>query len=107
MDLALFSEKDKAAIHWAECVINNTAGKRDDVFEEARRHFSEPELVELTMVATYFDMRNKFNDAMRIPIEEQDQINLTLKRRKDPASLKQYLEAIVADWPAEFPDGGD
>lgn len=107
MDSALFSEKDKAAIQWAECVINNTAGGRDDVFEKVRKHFSEAELVELTMVATYFDMRNKFNDAMRIPIEEQDQINLTLKRRKDPASLKQYLEAILADWPAEFPDGGE
>ena len=88
-------------------MINNTAGERDDVFQEARKHFSESELVELTMVATYFDMRNKFNDAMRIPIEEQDQINLTLKRQKDPTSLKGYLEAILADWPAEFPDGGD
>lgn len=88
-------------------MINNTAGGRDDVFEEARKHFSEAELVELTMVATYFDMRNKFNDAMRVPIEEQEQINLTLKRRKDPSTLKKYLEAILADWPAEFPDGGE
>jgi len=98
-----FSERERAVILWAEHVTNGTASARDDIYERVRAHLSETELVELTMTICYFNMRNKFNDAMNVPIEERDYIERSLDRRKDPAQLKAYLEAILAEWPEVFP----
>ena len=98
-----FSERERAVILWAEHVTNGTASARDDIYERVRAHLSETELVELTMTICYFNMRNKFNDAMNVPIEERDYIERSLDRRKDPGQLKAYLEAILAEWPEVFP----
>ncbi|MDE0331452.1 MAG: hypothetical protein OXL41_06235 [Nitrospinae bacterium] len=62
--------------------------------------------MELTMVITYFNMRNKFNDALAIPIEAQEEIDRNKIRRKNPDDLKAYLEALLADWPDKFPEAG-
>lgn len=67
MDSPTMSAREKAAVLWAEHVTKNTARTRDDVFEEVRRRFDDREFVELTMVITYFNMRNRFQDALRIP----------------------------------------
>ncbi len=105
-DYSPFSEKERAVLLWAEHVTLNTARERDDVFEEVKKHFTDTEIVELTMVITYFNMRNKFNDALGIPIEAQDEIDRNKIRQKNPDDLKAYLEALLADWPDEFPEAG-
>ena len=105
-DYSAFSEKERAVLLWAEHVTLNTARERYDVFEEVKKHFSDSEIVELTMVITYFNMRNKFNDALEIPIEAQEEIDRNKIRRKNPDDLKAYLEALLADWPDEFPEAG-
>ena len=105
-DYSPFSEKEHAVLLWAEHVTLNTARERDDVFEEVKKHFTDTEIVELTMVITYFNMRNKFNDALGIPIEAQDEIDRNKIRQKNPDDLKAYLEALLADWPDEFPEAG-
>ena len=106
-DYSSFTEKERAVLLWAEHVTLNTARERDDVFEEVKQHFDDTEIVELTMVITYFNMRNKFNDALGIPIEAQDEIDRNKIRRKNPDDLKAYLEALLADWPDEFPEAGN
>jgi hypothetical protein len=74
------------------------------VFEEVRRHYSDPEFVELTMVITYFNMRNRFQDSLRIPLDTPKVVSgITLGRRQDPNNLKTYLADIVDSWPEEFP----
>ena len=105
-DYSSFTEKERAVLLWAEHVTLNTARERDDVFEEVKKHFTDTEIVELTMVITYFNMRNKFNDALGIPIETQDEIDRNKIRQKNPDDLKAYLEALLADWPDEFPEAG-
>lgn len=105
-DYSAFSEKERAVLLWAEHVTLNTARERDDVFEAVKKHFTDSEIVELTMVITYFNMRNKFNDALGIPIEAQDEIDRNKIRQKNPDDLKAYLEALLADWPDEFPEAG-
>ena len=105
-DYGPFTEKERAVLLWAEHVTLNTARERDDVFAEVKKHFTDSEIVELTMVITYFNMRNKFNDALAIPIEAQDEIDRNKIRRKNPDDLKAYLEALLADWPDEFPEAG-
>jgi len=98
-----FSERERAVILWAEHVAHGTAKTRDDIYKRVSEYFSDAELVELTMTICYFDMRNKFNDAMKVPIEEREYIERSIERQKDPAQLKAYLEAILAEWPEEFP----
>lgn len=105
-DYSSFTEKESAVLLWAEHVTLNTARERDDVFEEVKKHFTDSEIVELTMVITYFNMRNKFNDALGIPIEAQEEIDRNKIRQKNPDDLKAYLEALLADWPDEFPEAG-
>lgn len=104
MDSETMTPREKAAVLWAEHVTRNTAKTRDDVFCEVRRHFDDREFVELTMVITYFNMRNRFQDALRIPLDEPKTISgITIGRRQDPENLKAYLAEVVADWPESFP----
>lgn len=104
MDSKTMTPREKAAVLWAEHVTLNTAKTRDDVFCEVRRHFDDTEFVELTMVITYFNMRNRFQDALRIPLDEPKTISgITIGRRQDPENLKNYLAEVVAAWPESFP----
>ena len=99
-----FSETDRSIIEWAEHVARGTASKRDDIYENVSNHLSDVALVELTLTICYLDMRNKFNDAMKVPIEEKNYIERSLNRKKDPAELKAYLQAVIDEWPEEFPE---
>ena len=108
MESDTLTPREKAAVLWAEHVTLNTAKTRDDVFCEVRRHFDDTEFVELTMVITYFNMRNRFQDALRIPLDEPKTISgITIGRRQDPENLKTYLADVVAAWPESFPGPED
>ncbi len=104
MDSPLLSDREKACVLWAEHVTKNTAKDRDDVYEDARRYFSDAEFVELTMVITYFNMRNRFQDSLRIPLDEPKVVaGITKGLHQDPKKMKAYYERIVKDWPETFP----
>ena len=92
------------AILWAEHVTLNTAKNNNGVFERVRKEFSEEEIVELTLMSGYFNFFNRFMDSLRIPLENQDEID-KIKRsvHLDPAKVRNYLEKIVATWPTEIP----
>jgi hypothetical protein len=106
MESDLFNDREKAAILWSEHVTLNTARSRDDVFEAVRKQFSEAEIVELTFASGYFNMRNRFNDSLQIPIEPHEgdgQIKQkTLSVNTD--KLKNYLQYVLDNWPEEFPE---
>lgn len=101
------SAREKAAVQWAEHVTKNTARSRDDVFEETRRHFSEPEIVELTLICGMFNMFNRFMDALRIPVEVQGEVD-KIKRSLmlDPDKVRSYFGTVIETWPARFPQPG-
>ena len=104
MDSPLFDGRERAAILWAEHVTLNTAKARDDVFEEVHRQYSPAEVVELTMVITYFNMRNRFQDALRIPLEDDGRVeSISDSRRQDPDDLRAYIVQMAERWPGEFP----
>ena len=70
-----FSRRERAAVLWAEHVAKNTARERDDVFEEVHKHFNDAELVELTGVCGQFASSNRFQDSLRLPIEEHGEVS--------------------------------
>jgi len=89
---------------WAEHVARNTARDRDDIADEVMQHFSDAEFVELTAASGLFGQSNRFQDSMRLPIEDSHEVDkIRTSVRTDPAKLKAYLERILAHWPSEFP----
>ena len=104
MNSALLNDREKAAILWAEHVTKNTARSRNDIYEKVRAIFSEPEMVELTMMSGMFNFYNRFMDSLGVPLEPQDEVD-KIKRsvNLDPARVKEYMQALIDNWPDEFP----
>lgn len=62
-----YSDRERAALAWAESVTNVTDGHvPDKVYEEARNHFSEEELIDLTLAIVAINGYNRINIAFRI-----------------------------------------
>ena len=63
-----YSERERAALAWAEAVTKLTNGNvPDEVYEEARRQFSEEELIDLTVAVTTINTYNRINIAFKTP----------------------------------------
>lgn len=62
----LFDEREKAVILYADRVTRCAADVRDAALEDVRKHLSEEQLVELTLVICIANFTNRFNDALRI-----------------------------------------
>ena len=63
-----YSERERAALAWAESVTNIKDGHvPDEVFEQARKEFSEQELIDLTMAVLAINCWNRLNIAFRTP----------------------------------------
>ena len=61
-----FTEREKAALAWAESVTNiATTRAPDHVYEEMRRHFSEADATHLTMGIALMNALNRIAVAMR------------------------------------------
>jgi AhpD family alkylhydroperoxidase len=61
-----YSPKERAALAWAEAVTTLTdKNVPDEIFEEARKHFSEKELVDLTLGVVAINGWNRLNVAFR------------------------------------------
>lgn len=62
-----FSERERAALAWAESVTNLKEGQvPDEVYYFVRRQFSEEELVDLTLAVTTINTYNRINVAFRV-----------------------------------------
>jgi alkylhydroperoxidase family enzyme len=64
-----FSERERAAILWADRVARRLARRDKRAFESVKAHFSDEELVELTLVASLGAMADRLTNALRIPPE--------------------------------------
>jgi alkylhydroperoxidase family enzyme len=63
-----YTDRERAALAWTEAVTRVTKGHApDSAFEEARRFFSEKELVDLTLGIVAINGWNRLNIAFRSP----------------------------------------
>jgi len=65
-------EKQKAAVRWAEAVTKMTARDDDDAFAEMKRHFSEKQIVELTVFCGMWNYSNRLCEALHVDLERPD-----------------------------------
>ena len=64
----LYTDRERAALAWAEAVTKLEKNKvADDVYEEASQQFSEEELVDLTMAVIGINSWNRLNIVFRTP----------------------------------------
>jgi AhpD family alkylhydroperoxidase len=61
-----FTPRERAALAWTEALTNIQQGHApDEVYEEARREFDEPQLVKLTLAITQINAWNRIAIAFR------------------------------------------
>ena len=66
-ETTLYSERERAAFAWAEELteLPSRESVSDALYEEARRHFEEDALVDLTLLVTTINSWNRINIAAR------------------------------------------
>jgi 4-carboxymuconolactone decarboxylase len=63
---ACFSDVDKLVLDYAAATSRTPVEITDELFDKLRRHFSTPQLVELTFIIALENLRGRFNLAMGI-----------------------------------------
>ncbi len=72
-DNAELDDLDRLVIEYARVAWETPNRIRDGLFERLRAHFSEAQIVELTLRITLCGFFNRFNDALQI--EEEDEVH--------------------------------
>ena len=62
-----FSEREKAALAYAEAVTRPDRGVGQALIDRLRRHFDDQAIVELAALIAYQNMSSKFNAALGVP----------------------------------------
>lgn len=68
----LLDDRQKAAIRWAEAVTLMQAHDDDAAFAAMQRHFSEKQIVELTVFCGMWNYSNRLCEALHIDLEKPD-----------------------------------
>jgi hypothetical protein len=90
---------------WATHVTLNTAKEKNGVYETVSKVFNEQEIVELTLICSFFNFFNRVMDSLDVPVEEQLEIDKIKKSvRLNPEKVKEYLETTIINWPTSFPE---
>ena len=105
MTSPVLSPRERAACLWAEHFTRNTARENPDVFEEVKGHFTDGEIVEMSLMSGKQGMMNRFMDSFGIPIEDEGEVNKIRKSvRGNPDKMKAYLQSLIDNWPEDFPE---
>lgn len=95
LDSPLFGDREKAVIRWAELVNCNRARYDDDAFAQLRKYFDATQIVELTTVAAFRGLMNRFMDSLQIELEGpelQARGGRAVASRED---LHAYIEKLL------------
>jgi alkylhydroperoxidase family enzyme len=65
-DSALFSTAERLALEYAERITYTDQTVDDAFFARLKEHFTEPQIVELTVVVAFENFRSKFNPPLGI-----------------------------------------
>ena len=95
MESPLFGEREKAVIRWAELVTWNKARYDDDAYAKLAKHFDSAEIVELTTVAAFRGLMNRFMDSLQIELEGPELQARGGRAVANRADLDAYIEKLV------------
>jgi alkylhydroperoxidase family enzyme len=72
MASAELDDRQKAAIRWAEAVTQMTARDDEAAFTAMKKHFSEKQIVELTVFCGMWNYSNRLCEALHVDLERPD-----------------------------------
>ena len=67
---AAFSELEKRVLDYAVGMTKTPAEVSDELVRELRKHFDEPQIVELVSVASLYAFLNRYNDTLANDLED-------------------------------------
>jgi uncharacterized peroxidase-related enzyme len=70
---ARFTEKEQAALAYAEKLTRASRDIVDPDFEKLKKHFSEPEIVDLHLLVGLANLTNRFTDPLGLELEFQQE----------------------------------
>ena len=68
--IPLFSEEERLAIEYADCITITGREVSDELFARLRQYYDDDALVELTALIAWENASSKFNRALRVPSQE-------------------------------------
>ncbi|MCZ6861630.1 MAG: carboxymuconolactone decarboxylase family protein [Alphaproteobacteria bacterium] len=87
-----FSDPEKAAIAWAECLTERTYRQNPGVMARLKEHYDEAQIVEITMVSGFFNFWNRFTDGLQIDLESSDSVGKIKKSKTiDPDDYVEFM----------------
>lgn len=96
--------RERAVVGWASGVAHNTARGDDPAYDALRAHFSIAEIVELTALCAFSNMVTLFANALRLPVESRTELAALYRSAAvDHRGIRDYLERLLAAWPAVLP----
>lgn len=84
----LFTEREKAALAWAEAMTRNTAQRDAALWDSMRRLFDPTEIIEISFNICLFNMVNRLNDSLWMEIESEEH------NRQQGTALKVTVEQL-------------
>jgi alkylhydroperoxidase family enzyme len=66
---AVFTEREKAALAYAEAATDPARRVDEAIFARLRRHFDEQAILELTALVAFQNLSSKFNAALGVPAQ--------------------------------------
>jgi hypothetical protein len=99
-DSDLFSQPERSALAFAEGMTQTPAHVPEDVFAEARRHFSDPQLVELAATVAMENYRARFNRAFLVESQHFYQPHRDQLLAPPPLAEDTVTEASMESFPA-------
>ena len=79
----LFEEKERVALDFAVAGASQPNAVTDELFARMKRHWTESQIVEITMVISINGLLNRWNDTVAPPLEDEPrefaEKHLTLK----------------------------
>jgi len=72
-DSDLFTDKEKAAIWWADEVTHLRAKHNEAAFEAMKKHFTTRQIVELTFICGMWNLSGRVAEALHLVVEPPGQ----------------------------------
>jgi hypothetical protein len=96
-----FPPDQKTALLFADAMTDGPGHVPDDVYDELKRHWSEPQIVEIACVVGLFNYFNRFNNALHVEITLMDpdvlarRVEQTIAAADDPAEMCDRVAGML------------
>lgn len=89
-----FTDAEKAAIAWAEYLTERTYRQHKEAIPELKTHFSEEQIVEISIVSGFFNFWNRFVDGLQAELEPETMVGKIRKSRViNKADYVKYMQS--------------